>query len=235
MFTSSWLSWVGGFSLSLASLAYGQQTILEQNFDTLQEGLVGRFGSANPGPNPYGLEGRWSEFGVDPGTPRIQVRPDGVGQVVALNRLEEARPLIGAFNPIQQAVSRLVLECDMWLSLESAMVVSINGQNTQAASVLLRTQPPGAALWNPRELAWEPTADRAPAEQWFRLIIDCDFQNESYKVTFVDQQGNELFSAHGLLNSATLQENPLNNVLFNPQPGSSDECLIDQVVITAWF
>jgi len=233
-FATDWLALVAGLTLSVVSLGHAQQTIVEQDFETISEGFVGRFGSVSPGPNPYGIEGRWSEFGTDPGTPRVQVRPDGDGQAVFLRRENASRPLIGVFNPIQ-AATRFALECDLWLSRESHMVVSINNQNIQVASVLLRTEAPGIAVWNPRDSAWESVSNQAPSGQWLRLIIDCDYKNESYTVSLADKNGGELFSAQGLLDPKAVSEGGLNNILFNPQPGSSEDCIVDQVLVNAWF
>lgn len=232
--SSAWLGLAAGLSLSIVSLGQAQQTLVEQDFENIPEGFVGRFGTVSPGPQPYGIEGRWSEFGTETATPRVQVRPDGEGQAVFLRRENDSRPLIGVFNPIHGA-TRFVLECDLWLSREGNMVVSINSQNTQLASVLLRTQAPGIAVWNPRDSAWEPISDQAPSEQWIRLTIDCDYKSDSYTVTLAYKNGAELLSAQGLLDPKAITEGGLNNILFNPQPGSSEDCMVDQVLVNAWF
>lgn len=236
MFKPASLRLVACACLSVTSALQAQSTILEQDFEVIPQGFTGRYGSVNPGPNPYGVEGRWSEFGVEPGSPRVENAPDREGQVVFLSRLEEGtqHPLIGSFNPLRSA-TRIRIECDIRLAREGSLAVSLSHRNTQAASVLLRTQPPGCALWNPRDGSWEAVDERAASEQWLQLAFDCDIQKASYVVTLVDEKGREVLSAEGLLDPNLFAEEGVDNILFNPQPGSSENSLLDRVLLTAWF
>ncbi len=227
---------VGLCSLLASGPLFGESTVLEQDFDDVPEGFEGRFGEVFGGSDPYGLEGRWSEFGSVAGFPQVKDTSSSRGNVVSMNRVdgEPSHPLIGNFNPSYPA-KRLRLECDLWVSDEESVAVSISNQNTSVAGILLRSDAVGICIWNPRDQSWVKTYDSMPVDEWFRLVIDCDVGSASYVVTIVGENGKELFEAEGLLVPDYIEDEGVNAILFNPQPGYEKEIKVDDVSVTVGY
>ena len=74
-----------------------------------------------------------------------------------------------------------------------------------------------------------------PVDEWFRLVIDCDVGSASYVVTIVGENGKELFEAEGLLVPDYIEDEGVNAILFNPQPGYEKEIKVDDVSVTVGY
>lgn len=210
--------------------ASGSELVLEQDFEAIPTGQVGRFGSVMPGSMPYGVEGRWSEFGTDPGSPVVRAGDDENGQFVELSRIEGAAThvLIGSTNTIRSA-SEVVLQCDLWIPIGGSLVVALAHQNTQIASVWLRTDDPNLRLWNPNTSGWEDASEFIPTGQWLSLNVTCDTITSITTITLYEGDERELMQAEVPLDSETLKHLGFNSILFNPQPGSDEPSKVDNV------
>ncbi len=209
---------------------------MEQNFDLIPSGQTGTVGKVFSGFNPnspegrYGHEGRWGQFGIDLGFPKIQSEVQRGGNAVELTRVQDqvTHVLYGMFNPIMH-VSGIVIEFNILITDNAGLSVTIGQGNEMAAGVLLRSVAPGIRIWNPDSKAWVTMQESPRNNEWLKVVMDCNVPEKICRTTLFDEHGTKLTSQDAPFDSALLADAGLNNLVFNPQlPGA---CYIDNVSI----
>lgn len=198
----------------------GQEVVLDQNFDGLEEGFIGRAGLVL-GERKYTVDGRWADFGSGPGSPVIQSQTSRGGNAVEFSRIEgqTSHSLNGSFNGIQNA-SRILFRFEIFIPGDGGAVVALSRGNDMAAGVLLRSSQPGIRGWNAQAKAWETVAEFRPPSEWCEVLIDCNVAGETYRLTVRDEAGREVAAGDMPLDSSLLSEAGIGNVIINPQLAS---------------